>query len=98
MTPDQFSKFIEVLQGLKDHDAYTLSGAQDWYMLVTLGGMVVVLLVYIWQDLKITMKEHRTEAQCDISKEVTERKEQDELIWKYIRDCQEDCCPRKKGI
>lgn len=91
MTNEQFDRLIHVLG---EDRSYTLAGAADWYMLVAMVTVVSALIIYIWQDLKITIKDHRFEQKKDLDDEIAERKAQDDLIWEAMRHCQDDCCPR----
>ena len=94
MSEIQFNELINVLKIISE-SKYTITGASDWPLLVALVAIIVSLLVYIWQDLKNTMKENKVEWQIAIDKEEAEREKQDDYIWTAMRSCQDDCCPRK---
>jgi len=88
MTPEQFTALTKILS-MPHH--YSITGADDWPMLMTLMGVLVALWVYIWQDLKKTIICHRREGQVELEKEIEDRKEQDSFIWKALREHKEDC-------
>ena len=98
MPNDQFEELIQAVDRLSAMRTYTLAGAADWYMLVSLGGFIVVLLIYIWQDLKKGLSEDRVLLFNQVARETVEREKQIDILWKYIRDCQNECCPRKRNV
>lgn len=83
MTPEQFSRLLEVLEKLANKSSYTITGASDWPILAVVGAIIVALIGAMWSDLRGTIKENKAEAKSDIN-----------LLWAAQRDCQEDCCPR----
>ncbi len=92
MTDKRFESLINNLQNLVPAtNNYTLTGATDWPILAVMAVAIVGLLVYIWQDLKGTIKEHRAEWKDDLEKEIAERKEQDEFIWTELRERKRIC-------
>ena len=94
---DSLNNIADILKNMATRP-YTLTGAQDWYLFMTMTGIVIGLLVYIWQDLKGTMKEHRSELQTALEKEARQREKDIDAIWQAMRACQEDCCPRTKVL
>lgn len=88
MTPDQFQQLLAVLMKIAEKPS-TITGMQDWPMLMVLfsmfGALLLVLagggLGYILSRMETDRKENR---------------EDHALIWQSQKDCQEDCCP--KGI
>jgi hypothetical protein len=88
MNPDQTRMLLEALDKIASAmqgQAYTITGASDWPILATVGGALVVVLGFMWRDLRSVIKEVKTEGRSG-----------DDLIWAALRDCQNDCCPRKK--
>ena len=87
MDPAQINKIVSALEKIASAPSavYTITGAADWPLLVVLGGAVVALICFMWADLRSTMKENRTDAKTDI-----------DTLWKAMRECQDDCCPRRK--
>ncbi len=88
MTPEQFTTLIKVLSA---HRPYTLTGADDYPILATTLGGLVLGVVYIWQDLKHTIMAHKQEWKEELESEISERKEQDSFIWKALREHKLDC-------
>lgn len=107
MTPDQFEKLLSVLERVSVKQPYTITGAADWPLLLVLGGLIVAVIAFMWRDLKagyaadkaerqreFTM--HKDESREQLSEHKQENKEQFDYVWTAIRDCQHECCPRKK--
>lgn len=96
MQQEQFSQLLSVLEKLTISNQYTLTGAADWPILAALGAIIFTLIVYVWYDLKATIKTDRTDSYIKI-KEIEEKHERDmEKIWQAQKDCQHECCPRLK--
>lgn len=95
MTTEQFAKLIEAISQLSSK-SYTLTSAADWPILVTVGGILFTMIVMMWTDLKNTIKDHRGEWQHAIDRHTAENEKEIKIIWDAMRECQSDCCPRKK--
>lgn len=78
-SPEQFQQVLALAQKLMEARPYTLTGAQDWPMLVVMAGMVAVLIGLMWADLRNKLTANDTEHA---------------KLWKAHEDCQADCCPR----
>ena len=84
MTDQQFSELLAILRQIASQQ-YTITGAADWPILVALGGVILGLIAFMWVDLKSTIKGDKN----DLSKDI-------DNLWQAHRDCQAECCPRKK--
>lgn len=84
MTPDQFTQLLTLLEKIASRQ-YTITGASDWPILLVIGGITLALIGAMWTDLRNNIKEQKTE-----------NKEERTLIWRAMKDCQDDCCPRSK--
>lgn len=93
MTPDQIAKLLEVLERIASRQ-YTLTGASDWPILMAVGGVLVALIGLMWSDLRSSIKEYRTDWKSELAVHKRESKEELDLVWSALRDCQNDCCPR----
>ncbi len=93
MTPDQFTVLMKAM-AMPHH--YTLTGADDYPILVASLGVLIALGIYIWQDLKYTIKEHRAEWHQELADEIGERKDQDSFIWKALREHKDDCTKERE--
>jgi len=67
MNPMQFSEFIEVLERLLARQ-YTITGAADWPLLLTIGGvlgavlmMLIAIIGFMWRDIRAVVKDNRGE-------------------------------------
>lgn len=86
MTPDQFQQLLAVLMKIAEKPS-TITGMQDWPMLVVLfsmfGGLLLVLagggLGYILSRMETDRRENR---------------EDHARIWQSQDDCQKACCPK----
>jgi hypothetical protein len=111
MTAEQFAKLLEVLSKLAEKQHYTITGAADWPILVVVGGgclaMLMAAIGCMWADLRSwikegreewrgEIKEHKAENERDQKEYKAENERDHDLIWAAMRDCQGDCCPRKK--
>lgn len=83
MTPEQFSRLLEVLEKMASAKSYTITGASDWPILAVVGAIMIALIGAMWHDLRVSIQENKREAAADIDK-----------LWAAQRDCQDDCCPR----
>ena len=98
MTDAQFESLLGALREvIASQRHYTLTGADDWPVMAFMAVAIVGLLVYVWQDLKNLIRDNRIEWKDALSKEEAERKEQDELLWKTMRECREECLPPRVG-
>jgi hypothetical protein len=95
MSPDQFVQLLTVINRLTGQQ-YTITGAADWPILAAIGGILLLAIAAMWADLKATIKEYRTEWRSELSAVKSENDKDHDIIWDAIRDCQNDCCPRKK--
>ena len=87
MSPEQVQQIIAALKDIASGPkGYTLTGAADWPLLVIVGAGLVVLLGMMWADLRANIKDNRTEWKSEVN-----------TIWAAMKDCQDDCCPRKKS-
>ena len=108
MTPEQTAKLIELLSKIADAlstpKPYTITGAADWPVLLVVGAILAImfgliggLIRLMWSDLKLSMRDNRSEwKEADASAQLREEKEHD-LLWSALRDCQGDCCPPRVG-
>lgn len=97
ITPAQFEQLIHALQSLAETPStYTITGAADWPMLLVIGGLLLSAIAMMWADLRSKLSNNKS----DIDKEISELKANNtrshDLIWEAMRNCQEDCCPRRK--
>lgn len=79
LTPEQFQQLLALAQRLSEPRLYTLTGAQDWPMLVVMAGMVIALIGLMWADLR---------------SKLTANDQDHAKLWRAHEDCQADCCPR----
>lgn len=106
MNPDQVQLLLQHLGKIADNIAgrpYTITQAADWPILVVVGGGLVALIAVMWHDLKGTMRDGKEEMKgirAEWKGDLLQHKEENEksldLLWQAHRDCQADCCPRKK--
>lgn len=96
MDPYQFRVLVALLEKLLNRQ-FTLTSAADWPLLVVVGTALVGLIVFMWVDLRTIVKDNRQDAMKEISDvKVHAEKEIDDL-WRAMKDCQNECCPRKKN-
>ena len=84
MTTEQFAQLLTLLEKIASRQ-YTITGASDWPILLVIGGITFALIGAMWTDLRNNFREQKAEA-----------KEERNLIWSALKDCQDDCCPRTK--
>jgi len=98
MNEEQFAQLLDTLHTIADgiSQTYTLTGAADWPILAVMVGLMVVMVGFMWNDLKSAIKDSDTLIKQELEKEVVERKEQDNHIWAAMRHCQEDCCLKER--
>ena len=95
ITPEQFSQLLAALRMLADK-SYTISGAADWPMLLTLGGLLLAAVAAMWADLRSKLIDHRTVATTELKELKAENEKGHDMIWEAMRACQDDCCPRRR--
>jgi heme/copper-type cytochrome/quinol oxidase subunit 2 len=88
MTPEQWNELIIVFRALAT-PKYTLTGAQDWPMLIALFavivfmlGVIITMIAFMWKN-----TDSKNNAAFDD-------------VWTELRRCQDHCCPlgqRKKS-
>jgi len=94
MTPEQFARLLDLLEQMGERQ-YTITGAADWPILVTIGGILIAAIGFMWIDLKSTIKENRGEWRDELEKHRVENEKGHDLIWQSIKDCKDDCCPAR---
>jgi hypothetical protein len=95
MDNTQFEKLLDLLEDLSTRQ-WTLTSATDWPLLIVIGSLLVGVLVFIWADLKATIREHRGEWREELDRHKVESERAVAQVWTAIKDCQSDCCPREK--
>jgi len=113
MNPEQFAKLLSLLEKLVSHQ-YTITGAADWPILASIGGVFIAVLGFMWRDVRASIdkigtaiKESRNESKSevelikaeirvDIDRVKADNEKAHDLLWAAHRDCQHECCPRKK--
>ena len=74
-------------------------------MLLVIGTILMGAIGVMWADLRAKLSDHRTAAMTDLreykganEKDIAElkvaNKNDHDLIWGAMRDCQNECCPR----
>jgi hypothetical protein len=84
MTADQFNLLLAALARLTEKP-YTLTGAADWPILMVVGGALIAVISFMWVDLRSKIDGNKTD-----------NEKSHDTLWLALRDCQHDCCPRKK--
>lgn len=95
MTPDQFSQLLTILKQIVARQ-YTLTGAADWPLLAFLCVIIFALIGLMWRDLRSLIQGNKTESDDKIKTIKEEFRKDIDKLWQAQRDCQNDCCPRKK--
>ncbi len=85
------SQFSLLISALTTERPYTLTGADDYPVLIACLGLLLCLGVYIWQDIKYTIREHRKEWRDELTTEACERKEQDALLRVSLFEHKKEC-------
>jgi len=100
MNPLEIARLLEVLGRIADslskRQQYTITGADDWQILVVIGGLLVAAIGVMWADLRSTIKEHRGEWYSELQRHNAENTKDIDLVWNAMRDCKADCCPARK--
>ena len=76
-----FSLLEKIASGLTAKQPYTLTGAQDWGMLLALFGVIVFLLAIIIAMIGFMWTSSSTKQEKDVDD-----------IWTEIKRCQDHCC------
>ena len=103
MNPEQVEKLLSTLEaiakGITMPNQYTITGAADWQILVTLGGALGTILLaaiaFMWVDLRSVGKDNLGEWREALTAYKTEHKEEHDHIREAMREGQEDCCPSR---
>jgi len=95
MTPEQFTQLLVLLEKLAGKQ-FTIAGAADRNILATVGGALVAVLAFMWIDLRSAIKEHRGEWREELERHKAENEKDLKIVWDAHRDCQHECCPRRK--
>lgn len=107
MDPEQFDEIIHIAESISQSikampHTHPITASSDWPLLASMGGIIVALILFIWNDLKTMIRENDKAIARSIDRETSNRKEQNNEIWAEIRRCQENCPatgearPRKK--
>lgn len=108
MTQEQIARLIELLTKIADTlsapKPYTITGASDWPVLLVVGGILAIMIGLIgglirlmWSDLRVSLRDNRTEWKEAVAELKHEEKVEHDLLWSALRDCQGDCCPPRVG-
>ena len=85
MNPEQMHQLFQLLDkiatGLTTKPIYTLTGAQDWGMLLSLFGVIVFLLSILILMVGFMWKSASSKQQNDV-----------DAIWHAMARCQDNCC------
>ena len=95
MTPEQFTQLLSLLKELASK-TYTITGAADWPILAIVGGGLVSVIAFMWVDLRSVIKDNRSEWRQELEKQKSDNDKAHDLLWDAHRDCQHECCPRRK--
>jgi len=96
MNPMQFSEFIEVLERLLARQ-YTITGAADWPLLLTIGGvlgavlmMLIAIIGFMWRDIRAVVKDNRGEWREELMRLEAKNEDAHKDLWDELKT--------KKGI
>lgn len=95
MTHEQFIQLLAVLKQLAEKP-YTISGASDWPMLITIGGLLMLVIAAMWADLRSKLTDHRALSSAELKEFKGVNEKEHDIIWEAMRACQDDCCPRRR--
>lgn len=99
LTPEQIKMLLDVLNkiaaNLSDKN-YTITGAADWPILLVLGGLILSMVAFMWRDLRSVLKESKEDWREKLAEHKVENEKNFDLIWAAHRDCERECCPRRK--
>lgn len=99
MTPEQIKMLLEVLNKIAvnlNRGDYTITGAADWPILLVLGGMILAMVAFMWRDLRSVLRESKEDWRDKLHEHKSDNEKNFDLLWAAHRDCQSECCPRKK--
>jgi hypothetical protein len=96
MTTEHIQQLLLLLSKIADKP-YTITGAADWPILAVVGGILLAVIGAMWADLRAAMKEGREEWRQQLNEVEAKNDRAHDLVWEAMRDCQSDCCPRKRG-
>ena len=91
---DQLPQLVDALNHLAESltassvAKYTLTGAQDWPILLVVGALLVAMISFMWVDLKATFKDHKS----DNAKEIDTLWSETRAIRLEMKECKEKCC------
>ena len=91
---DQLPQLVDALNHLATSltassvTKYTLTGAQDWPILLVVGALVVGMLSFMWVDLKSAFKDHKSAN----TKEIDTLWNETRAIRLEMKECKEKCC------
>ena len=92
MTPDQVAQLLAMLEKMASR-SYTITGAADWQILVVIGAVLMAAIGLMWNDLKVTIKDNRSDWKEELRCHKDEGAKDIDTLWEAIRSCQSDCCP-----
>lgn len=105
MSPEQIERIVHALERLASRgQTYTITGAADWPILAAIGGILIMIIAFMWRDLRGTIRDNRldwkesmamirSEWQDALREHKAEGKKENDILWGAMRDCQSDCCP-----
>jgi hypothetical protein len=91
MTPEQFERLIKLIEKMSS-PSYTITGAQDWPILVVVGAILLAAIALMWADLKSLIKDNKIEWKDQLTAHVKENTNDLDDTWEEIRRCQANCC------
>ena len=96
MDPEQIDHLLRSIDklatALSQSQPYTITGASDWPILLVIGGMLVAMIGFMWNDLRSTLKDDRSEWQKAVEAHKKENVKSFDDIWEEHRRCQDKCC------
>ena len=100
MTPEQFEQIRKLLEtvalNMSHTGKYTITGAADWPILLVIGGLLTTAIGLMWADLRANIKEGKSEWRAALEQHKADNEKNFDLVWQAHRDCQHECCPRRK--
>jgi hypothetical protein len=75
----------------------TIAGAADWPMFVAISGIVILLIAFMWRDLRAMMTRDRDDMSRHVDAVKAASSIETDKIWRALTECQHDCCPRRKN-
>lgn len=97
MTDPQFTQLLGALGAIAANSkgVYTLVGAADFPILVLLLGTLMGFVNYVWRDLRSEIRGRRAEDLDKCKDCKAERTKATDDLWQAMKDCQDDCCPKR---